>query len=156
MKPAVVHGTVFAAARRTKQELLHRGVGPVVRNVQHNRVARSALRAVREGIAKSAVLRIKYFSQTLRAGRDVRKNRGEFWDFPLSASSTLGRISKPKPPLGATRNVSSDAITAAAGVAARSWRRNSLSCSASPSISISKPASVFLTHPVSRILSARR
>ena len=78
MKPATGRGTIFTAARRTQRELLHRRVGPVVRNVQNDCVAWSALGAVRERIAETPAPRREDFSEAPGTGSDVRKNRREF------------------------------------------------------------------------------
>ncbi len=67
---------ILALAVRTHPESRHAGVGPVVRDGPHDRQARSAVRAVDERVAKSAVARVEEFAPARLAGRRVGNDPG--------------------------------------------------------------------------------
>src|SRR5450631_4785194 len=71
VKPAIRRILVLLAATRTQYKLAHRRVGPVIRNVEHNRVARPAIRTVRERILETAIARIEQFFAAIGAGGKV-------------------------------------------------------------------------------------
>ena len=69
VEPAIERIVVFLLARRALPEARHAGVGPVVGQGSGDRVARSAVRAVGEGIAPAAILRIKHLVNAVCARR---------------------------------------------------------------------------------------
>src|ERR1017187_7971764 len=73
----VVWGRVFAFAGWALAKLGHGGVGPVVRNLLDDGVARSAVGAIGEGVPIAAVGGVAQGGQAVRAGGDVRRNEHE-------------------------------------------------------------------------------
>ncbi len=69
VEAAVGRVLVFLAASRAERKLPHRRIGPVVRNVDDDGVARSAVGAVGEGIKKAAVGGIEQFFAAVGTGR---------------------------------------------------------------------------------------
>ena len=74
VKAAVRRILVFLAAPRAQHEITHRRVGPVIRNVDDDGVARPAIRAVGEGIFKAAIVGIEQFFAAVGAGGQVRQH----------------------------------------------------------------------------------
>ncbi len=73
MEAPIERVLVFAPAARTEREARHRGVRPIVGQGLDDRVARSALRAIREGIAIAACGRILQFLGAKRATERIRR-----------------------------------------------------------------------------------
>jgi hypothetical protein len=65
---------VFTSALRAHPEACHGRFWPVVREVLDDGVARSALRAVGEGIAVAAVERVLDFSAAVCADGEIRQD----------------------------------------------------------------------------------
>jgi len=76
MKTARGGCVVFELARRALRELRHAGVGTVVGQTRRQRVARSAVDTVNEGMAITTVGGIKQFRQAIRADRHVGHDAG--------------------------------------------------------------------------------
>jgi hypothetical protein len=74
VKAAIQRIVVFAPALRAHRERRHRRFVAVVRNVADDRVARAAVRAVREGIAEAAVVRIEDLGEAIGAGREIGRD----------------------------------------------------------------------------------
>ncbi len=69
---AVFDVVILPVAVRAHREGAHRGLGPVVGHVLDDREARAAVRAVDEGVAVTAVLRVPQLPQAVLADADVR------------------------------------------------------------------------------------
>src|SRR6202043_257838 len=74
VEAAVLWVLVFLATHRTQCELLHRGVRPVVRNVDNDRVAWAAIGAVGERVFKAAIAGSEQFLAAVEAGGKIGKN----------------------------------------------------------------------------------
>src|SRR6516225_4385549 len=74
MEPAISRIIIFFLTASTHLELFHRGVRAIVGEFLDDAEPRTAICAVREWISVSPICWIKYFLQTMRANRDVRKN----------------------------------------------------------------------------------
>ena len=72
MEAPVAWVLILRLAGRAHGEHRHRGERAVVRDLAHDGEARSAIRAVDKGIAKTTVSRIKHLAQAVGANRDVR------------------------------------------------------------------------------------
>ncbi len=77
MESTVARIVVFAFAGWAQAKLGHGGVGPVVRNVLDDGVARSAIGAIGEGVPIAAVGGVAQVGQAVRAGGDIRRNEHE-------------------------------------------------------------------------------
>ena len=74
VKAAVRGILVLLAAPRTEHEAAHGRVGPVIRDVDDDGVARAAVRAVGEGIFKAAILGIEQLVPAVGAGGQIGQN----------------------------------------------------------------------------------
>jgi len=75
VKPPVAWISVLGFAVRAHSKIRHCRVRPVIRNLPSDGVARSAIRAVREGVAEAAIARIPHFRQAIGADRLLPLNR---------------------------------------------------------------------------------
>ena len=78
MKAAIRRILIFLAASGTQNKIPHRSIGPVVRNIDDNRVTRPAIRAVGEGISEAPIARIEQFLAAIIASGQIRKNVNGF------------------------------------------------------------------------------
>jgi hypothetical protein len=74
MKATIVRVFVLTLARLAHLEGFHRGFGPVVWKLFNNAVARPAVGAVGEGVAKATIVRVLNLLQTISAGGDIRED----------------------------------------------------------------------------------
>src|ERR1700686_3511195 len=89
---------VFLATHRTQCELLHRGVRPVVRDVDDNGVARSAIGAIGERVFKAAIAGIEQFLAAVGAGGQVGEKVDRFAGIALAGENLKpGRALRGKP-----------------------------------------------------------
>ncbi len=75
MKAAVSGVFIFRLAVRAHFEFVHRGVGPVIRDIADNSKAGAAVGAVGERIAVAAVEGVEDFMEALGAGGDIRGDK---------------------------------------------------------------------------------
>ena len=77
MKAAVGWVLVLGAACFAHREFPHRRLVAVIRHIFDDCEARAAVRAVDEGIAIAAILRVKQLFEAIITGRNVRRDRDE-------------------------------------------------------------------------------
>ena len=131
----------------------HRRGGPVVGYFEHDRVARPAVRAVRERVAVAAVPRVVHFGQAVGAGGAVDAHR-RVRARGRRCSRRCGRCRRRR------HGGSSPSRPRSPGPAAAAPRSAAGSSSAtsavSPSTSMSTPAESFSTNPASPSATAWR
>ena len=75
VEAAIRRIAVFGTTSRAKLETLHGGRAPVVRHVERDRVPRTTVGAVEEGIMPAAIGRVEKLPLTIRADPEVGRDR---------------------------------------------------------------------------------
>ena len=151
VEPAVTRVLVFSPAGVAHREPGHGGVGPVVGEGPDDREARSAVRAVRKGIAVAAIRRIIDLPKAVGAGGDIREDEGR----PLAGVITRPNLEGMETDRGEKRRL--QALDRRSRGSLRSRRSRKLRrASGAPSTSRKTPCGELDTQPGMPISVARR
>ncbi len=157
VEAAIARIVELGPAPIAEREALQGGPRAVVRKRFEDRVSRSTVRAVREGIAVASIRRIEQLAEAVSAGRDVGQDGRGGRVGGVAVLDHEGRQPAPDRRATASRNVGSIPWMAARGGSSRGMRcRNDLTASAGPSTSQVTPAGPFRTQPVRSSSTARR